>query len=181
MATTRVKTPKQYFPIESYSYDSANSIATIVANTAYTNLLFANAAIYLASSTQYTDYKTSVRTKSGNTFTASVATAQYIQNLSHFGVDGYLPGQTGGQEPQTLPRGTGTETIIQSYVSGTGSASYVIDVSLDTSHWIPVANVTHANTNNDTGFITISPGWAYYRANINSIGANTNLVIMSGE
>lgn len=181
MATTRVKYHKQYFPIKSYTFDSANSVATIVANTAYTNLLYANLAIYLASSSQYTDYKTSVGTVSGNTFTASVATAQYIQNLSHFGVDGYLPGQTGGQAEQTIPRGTGAETVIQSYVSGTGGASYIIELSLNKTHWIASANVSHSNTNNNTGFITVSPGWAYYRANINSIGANTNLVIMSGE
>lgn len=181
MSTQRVKTIKQYFPIESYSFDSANSIATIVANTAYTNLLFANLNIYLSSTTQYTNYKTSVKTVVGNTFTATVETAQYIQNLSHFGVDGYLPSQTGSQAEQTLPRGTGTETIVQSYVSGTGGASYIIDVSLDKTHWIPAANVVHSSVNNDTGFVTISPGWAYYRANLTSVGANTNLVIMSGE
>lgn len=181
MATTRVKYHKQYFPIESYTFDSANSVATIVANTAYTNLLYANLAIYLASSSQYTDYKTSVGTVSGNTFTASVATAQYIQNLSHFGVDGYLPGQTGGQEEHTLPRGTGCDTVVQSFVSGTGGASYNIDVSLDKSHWIPVGTITHTTASEDTGFITISPGWVYMRANLISVGANTNLVILTGE
>lgn len=181
MATTRVKKPKQYFPIESYSYDLANSNVTIVANTAYTNLLFANVSIYLASATQYTDYKTSVRTVSGNTFTASVATAQYIQNLSHFGVDGYLPGQTGGQTEHTLPRGTGCDTVVQSYVDGTGGASFEIQLSLDKEHWIYFSDISHSNTDGNTSAIFIAPGWAYMRANLISVGANTNLVIMSSE
>lgn len=176
MSTSRVKYQKQFFPVESYVYDEANGKINI---TSTGHILFNNVSITLISGASY-DALTGLATViNANTF--SVPAITNLQFIDNYVVNGYLTNQTGTKPAQTLPRGTGTETIIQSYVSGTGGASYVIDVSLDTSHWIPVANVTHSNTNNDTGFITISPGWAYYRANINSIGANTNLVIMSGE
>lgn len=181
MSTQRVKTIKQFFPIESYSYDSVTSMASIVANTSYTNLLFANVVVYLNSTTQYSNYKTSVNTISGNTFTAFVPYNQYLQSLSHFSVDGYLPGQTGNQTELTLPRGTGCDTVIQSYVTGTGGASYKIDVSLDAAHWINLTSMSHNTTNGNTVYTLVSPGWAYMRANLTSVGANTNLVVMSSE
>lgn len=181
MSSQRVRKPKQFFPIESYSYDSANSIATIVANTAFTDLLYANASIYLDSQIRQESYKSSVKTISGNTFTASVPVNQYIQTLTHFSVDGYLPGQTGGQVSHTLPRGTGCDTVIQSYVSGSGGASYSIELSLDTEHWISFASVSHGTNDGNTSAVFIAPGWAYMRANLSSVGANTNLVLMTSE
>ncbi len=176
MSSSRVKYIKSFFPIQGYTFDSANNTIIVTANN---HLLYANADVYLASGTQYAAYKSKVTSNTANTFTVS-ATAN-LAYLTDYYVTGYVTGQIGPQTEQTLPRGTGTETVIQSYVSGTGGATYTIEVSLDNSHWIPVANVTHTTNNNDTGFITVSPGWAYYRTNINSIGANTNLVIMSGE
>lgn len=176
MSVSRVKYIKQFYPISSYIFDEANSSIVVTANN---HVLYANADVYLASGTQYAAYKTKVISNTVNTFTVSATSNQSY--LTDYYINGYVTGQTGAKEPQTLPRATGTETIIQSYVTGTGGASYSIDVSLDNSHWITTANVTHTTTNNDTGFITISPGWAYMRANINSIGANTNLVIMTGE
>ena len=96
-------------------------------------------------------------------------------------VNGYLSGQTGDKEEQTLPRATGTDSIIQSYVNGTAGASYTIQVSLDANHWINANTITHGTDNGNTTYATIKPGWAYMRANVASIGANTNLVIMTGE
>lgn len=176
MSSSRVKYIKSFFPIRGYSFDSANNALVVTANN---HILYANVDVYLTSGTQYVAYKTKVTSNTANTFTVP-ATAN-LAYLTDYYVNGYVKGQSGPQTEQTLPRGTGCDTVVQSYVSGTGGAVYTIEVSLDKEHWITAANVNHTTVNNDTGFITISPGWAYYRANINSIGANTNLVIMSGE
>lgn len=183
MSTQRVKYIKQFFPIESYTYDSANTRAVIVANTVYTNLLYTGLPIYLCSNIQYSNFKTVANNvvANSNTFTSSVSAVNYIQNMSHIGVDGYLPGQTGPQAEQTLPRGTGCDTVVQSFVNGTGGASYNLELSLDTTHWINFASVTHGSDNGNTVATFIAPGWAYMRANLSSVGANTNLVIMSSE
>ena len=71
--------------------------------------------------------------------------------------------------------------VVQSYVRGTGGAVYKVEVSMDSEHWVETATVTHTTTTDDTGFVTIQPGWAYMRPNITSIGVNTNLVIITGE
>jgi len=177
MSVSRVKYQKQYFPINSYTVDDANNKVNIVANN---HILYNGINVALTSNKEYTSYSGEVTVTSANTFTVNCY-SKSIQSLTNYCVTGYLTGQTGGQQSITLPRGTGTEAIIQSYVSGTGGATYNIETSLDTSHWIPIATVTHTTTNGNTGFVLVSPGWAYYRANISSVGANTNLVIMSGE
>lgn len=176
MSSQRIKYIKQFFPIEAKSYDTGTKTYTITANN---HGLFTDIDIYLVSEPYNTTYKTTANVTSANTFTAFCY--QPLEQLSHYYINGYLSGQTGVKEEQTLPRATGTETVIQSYVTGTGGAAYNIDVSLDKTHWIQTANLTHTSTSGDTGFITISPGWAYYRPNVTSIGANTNLVIISGE
>lgn len=176
MSTQRVKYIKQFFPLTSYTYN--NNVFSVVANN---HLLFTGVPVYLTSDRNYGAVKGIANVTSSNTFTVTTEGTFFDQQLTHFAVDGYLPTQTGGQSEHTLPRGTGCDTVVQSYVNGTGGASFVVEVSLDKYHWIPSANITHSTTNNDTGFITISPGWAYMRTNINSIGANTNLVIMTGE
>lgn len=176
MSSKRVKYINQFFPINSYSFDSGNNVINVVANG---HSLFTGTRVFLASGNRYEAYEKIATKTSANTF--SVPSTSNISYLDNYYINGYLPGQTGTKEAQTLPRATGTETIVQSYVSGAGGASYTIDVSLDNSHWIPAGTITHATTDANTGYITISPGWAYMRANVVSIGANTNLVIMTGE
>jgi hypothetical protein len=176
MSVSRVKYIKQFFPIQAYTFDAANNQLVITSNN---HLLYANANINLTSGIQYEAYSAKVVSKTTNTFIVS-ATAN-LAYLTNYYVNGYVTGQTGAKEPQTLPRATGTETIIQSYIDGSGGASYSIDVSLDNSHWITLGSITHGSSDGNTAFATISPGWAYMRANLSSVGANTNLVIMTGE
>lgn len=174
MSVSRVKYLKQYFPITSYSFDSG--ISTISANN---HLLFTGIPVSLTSDKQYFSYNSFATVISANSF--SVPSSEYIHNLTHFCINGYVSGQTGRMEPQTIPRATGTETIVQSYVNGTGGATYNVDVSLDKDHWISLGSIVHGSQSGNTAYLTISPGWAYMRANVASIGANTNLVIMTGE
>jgi len=179
MSVSRIKYIKQYVPVSSYTYDSGNSVVSIT--TSSNHLLFTGVPIFLTSDKQYSAYNTVATVISANTITAPVTAVNYIQGLTHVGLFGYLPTQIGAQEAQTLPRATGTQSVVQSYVNGAGGAEYGIEVSLDTSHWIAVNTVTHGATSGNTMYSTISPGWAYMRANVTSIGTNTNLVIMTGE
>lgn len=176
MSVSRIKYIKQFFPIQSYVFDSANSQIVITSNN---HILYANANINLTSGIQYEAYSAKVVSNTTNTFT--VAATANLAYLTNYYVNGYVTGQTGGKDPQTLPRATGTDTVVQSYVDGTGGASYSIEVSLDNSHWIDFASISHATSDGNTQHAFISPGWAYMRANLSSIGANTNLVIMTAE
>lgn len=176
MSSSRVKYIKSFFPIQGYTFDSANNTIIVTANN---HLLYANADVYLASGTQYAAYKAKVTSNTANTFTVS-ATAN-LAYLTDYYVNGFVTGQSGPQTEQTLPRGTGCDTVVQSYVSGTGGATYSIDLSLDKEHWITHSTTTHGTSDGNTAFISIAPGWAYMRANVSTIGANTNLVIMSAE
>ena len=176
MSSSRVRYTKQFIKINSYSYDTTNKVYNITANN---HNLFTGVPIYLSSDQYYTSYLTSAVVTSSNTFTANCVDS--IQSLTHVYVNGYLSGQTGEKEQQTLPRSTGTDTVIQSYVNGTGGAVYNIQVSLDASHWITTNTITHGTNSGNTTYTTIKSGWAYMRANVTSIGANTNLVLMTGE
>ena len=177
MSISRVKYQKQFFPITSYTIN--NNVISVIANN---HVLFTGIPVFLTSNKDYYALSGTANVTSSNTFTVTAPFVGTLENnLTHYCINGYVTGQTGNKEAQTLPRATGTDTIVQSYVIGTGAAEYNMEVSLDTSHWILAANVVHTTTSGDTGFITIKPGWAYMRANVVSIGANTNLVIMTGE
>ena len=179
MSVSRVKYHKQFFPITSYSYDSSTRTISVIANN---HVLYTGVTASLTSDKDYYVTTGTATKTSANTFTIVAPFVGTLSNeITHYSINGYVTGQTGVKDAQTLPRATGTDTIIQSYVIGTGAASYNIDVSLDKEHWIPAANVVHTTTSGDTGFITIKPGWAFMRANVVSIGANSNLVLMTGE
>ena len=174
MSVSRVKYSKQFFSVSTVSFDSGTGTVTVTANS---HGLFTGIPVALTSDTNYSVINGNATVTSANTFTiASYVNPQFV---THFSINGFLT--IGEKGAQTLPRATGTETIVQSYVNGAGGASYKLDVSLDKEHWITLNTITHASVSGNTSYATISPGWAYYRANVASIGANTNLVIMSGE
>lgn len=172
MSVSRVKYPKQFSPVFSTTFNSGTVIVT-----ANNHGLFTGIPVALTSDKNYAVINGYATVTSANTFTIpSNINPQYV---THFAINGYL--SSGEKEAQTLPRATGTETIVQSYVNGAGGAAYKLDVSLDKEHWVTLQTVSHASVSGNTSYVTISPGWAYYRANVSSIGANTNLVVMSGE
>nr|QMP82944.1 MAG: hypothetical protein [Caudoviricetes sp.] len=172
MSVSRVKIVKQYFPIESYSYSSSNTTVSVTANN---HGLYTGIPVSLTSNIHYSAYNGSANVTSANTFTVE----SYInpQDLTHFSINGYV--SSGEKEYQTLPRGRGIDSIIQTYSNGAGGATVSIDVSLDANHWISLGSMTVSNTN--SAFIPVSPSWAYYRANVVSLVANSNVVLISSE
>ena len=172
MSVSRVKYPKQFSSVVSTTFNSGT--VTVTANN---HGLFTGIPVALTSDKNYAVINGFATVTSANTFT--IANFTNPQDVTHFAIKGYLT--TGEKEAQTLPRATGTETIVQSYVNGAGGATYKLDVSLDSEHWVNLQTISHASVSGNTSYVTISPGWAYYRANVTTIGANTNLVIMSGE
>ena len=172
MSVSRVKYIKQYFPLTSYSYQSSNTTVSIVANN---HGLFTGIPVTLTSDKHSSAYNGTANVTSANTFTVS----SYInpQDLTHFSINGYI--STGAGSEQSLPHGRGIDSVIQAYTNGSGgSATSTIEVSLDASHWITAGTMT---VNSNTSYITISPAWVYYRANVTSIAANTNLVLMASD
>lgn len=176
MSVSRVRYIKKSYPVNSSSLDKSTGILTVTANS---HQLFTGINVTVSSGSSY-DAVTATATITGaNTFQLNCP--KYIQNIDGYFINGYISSDSGAQSPQTLPRATGTDTIIQSYVNGSGGASYKVDLSMDGSNWITANTISHGTNSGNTTFMTISPGWAYMRANVISVGANTNLVIMTGE
>lgn len=174
MSSQRVRYIKQFFPIDSYTNDSINGEIDVVANNHH---LFSGATVYLTSDKDYTNFKGVANVTSSNTFSVGCYLNQ--NTLTHYCVDGYLETQTGDKAAHSLPRAVGVDAIVQGYTTGVNGATLRVDVSLDDTHWI-YAN-TLVLTSNSTGFIKIPAGWAYMRPNVVSIGANTNLTVMTGD
>lgn len=175
MSTSRVKYQKQFFAVSSFSKDST----TVTITSTEDHNLFDGIPVTITSGASYDAHTATITVTSANTFT--MGCTKHIQNIDNYCINGYITGQTGPQAPQTLPRGTGCNTVVQSYVTGTGGASYGVELSLDNDHWVSFATITHGTTSGNTQFTTIAPGWTYMRANLTSIGANTNLVLMTSE
>ena len=171
MSVSRVKYINQYFPLDSYSYSSSNNTVSV---TSESHGLYTGANIALTSDKHYSAYNGIATVTSANTFT--MESNINPQDLTHFSINGYLT--TGLGEAQTLPRGRGIDSVIQCYANGAGGGTVSIQVSLDKNHWITLGSMT-VTTN--SGYISVSPSWAYYRANVSTLTANSNLVLMSSE
>ena len=174
MSASRTKYITQEFPIANATWN--NNVYT--ANTSSAHSLFANVEITLLGSNQ--THTAPVTVLANNQFRVAM-NRDKADNYSSYLVKGYLPGQTGPRETQAMQRGMATDAIVQSYVTGTGGAAYTLEVSLDNQHFINAASFSHTTTSGDTGFVTISPGWTHYRANVASVGANTLLTIICGN
>lgn len=185
MSTARVRFLNQKINISQTSWSEQTKTLTLTCGSPHN--LYTGATVIVASTLTLDQYNTpkAVTVVSPTVFTVNFTGVEYNQFqydiYPYAVVNGFLPGQTGGIGQYTLPRQTGNSAIIQSYVTGTGGASYSIEVSLDGVHWISAATISHSTTNNDTGFVTVQPGWAYIRPNIASIGANTTLSIITGQ
>jgi len=95
-------------------------------------------------------------------------------------LDVFRTGVTGRQILQTnRSSANGAAAVIQSFVTGTGAASYTIDASLDGVHWTNIATITHGATTNDTQSGSVAPAWAYISINITAIGAATSLEVFA--
>lgn len=112
------------------------------------------------------------------TFTTPLADANQVQSSGIVVIKYYSVGIVGPQAAFSLPKSTSAGTIIQSTVTGTGGATYTLEVSLDSINWIAAfATITHSVTSGDTQFITVNSAWAYGRINPSVIGAATSLSV----
>lgn len=177
MSTPRVKYLKQYFGITSATWNA--NVLTVVTPVAHN--LYNGMTVTMVTPNNPQQLTGTVTVSNTTTFTIACEAVKNVGGWFQYFIIGFLPGQTGGIGAHTIPRGTGASAVVQSYVVGTGGATYAIEVSLDGVHWIPAGTIAHTTNTNDTGFLTIQPGWSYIRPNITSIGASTNLVIMTGE
>ena len=118
---------------------------------------------------------------SATAFTIVTPQDYQLNSGTNLEVGYYSHDMTGGQEALTLSSSTALVAVIQSHVSGTGGAVYVVEGSLDNIHWSGDAVViTHLGVDQNTQAITIAPSWAYVRINITSIGASTKLYLNLG-
>lgn len=102
----------------------------------------------------------------------------YELHNSEIEVGFYSHDMTGGQQSITLSSSTALSAVIQSWVSGTGTAVYTVEGSLDNVHWsTDTTIITHAAANNDTQALTIGVSWAYIRINLTSVGPATKLYV----
>lgn len=90
----------------------------------------------------------------------------------------FSTGQTGLQTAVSFARSTAASGVIQSFVSGTGTAVYLIVGSLDGVHWTTLTTITHTSSNNDTQSYVVEPSWAFININITSVGAATTCTVM---
>ena len=90
----------------------------------------------------------------------------------------YQAGFTGAGVAVPVMHSLGKPCMVQSYVDGTGGASYTLQVSLDGTHWVDVATVTHTLVDEHTDFVVVDPVVNFVRANVTSVGAATRLVVM---
>ena len=113
-----------------------------------------------------------VTTTGANTFTIAVPNSDFLKGKVT--VDYFSTGQS-GLFSITSPQSNGLNSIVQSFVTGTGGAVYVLAGSLDGIHWNTLATITHLGTTGDTQFTSIPSAWAYMSINVTSIGAATRL------
>ena len=178
MSSSKTRKLRQIFSVQSFSWAGDN--LTIV--TAQPHLLYNGITVTAHNiDAAYDSVKGVVTVVDATTFT--IAGTFTKGNFYQYQVDGFLPGQTGGIGSYSLPRSLAYPMVVQSYVKGTGGAAYKIQVSLDGQHWIDAdgGTISHTTVNDHTAYVTILPGWTYIRPNITSVGANTNLVIITGE
>ena len=93
----------------------------------------------------------------------------------------YSTSMTGAQDSFTLPLAEGARGIIQSFVSGNGGATYVLEVSLNGTNWNTLATIVHASSDGDTTFTSVIDPWSYYRVNITSVGTATKLYVLGAS
>lgn len=113
-------------------------------------------------------------------FTIPVSYANRVQLVGRVEIGHLNTGMTGGQEWFSIPRGQGSgPCVIQSFVTGTGGATYTLELSLNlTNPILAVSTVTHSIVDGNPQFITVDPAWAYGRINPSVIGAATTLTVL---
>jgi len=172
MSTAKVK------KLKTQIYFTATWLADVLTVTTSTPhyLVTGDVVSVIPSSAMIATLDGAITVTSATEFTiATIHPYSYLRGLVE--VDFLRTGQT-GRQVFTLPRSTGAPAILQSFVTGTGGAVYNFDLSLDGTHWVPAATVTHPLVDGDSDFQSIAPAWLYASVDITSIGDNTKLEVL---
>jgi len=122
--------------------------------------------------------KQAVTVTNATTFTiASTHPTAHLRGLVE--IDFFRTGFT-GRIIFTAPKSTGSPSVVQSFVTGTGGATYLMEASLDGIHWTPLTgvDVVHGALSGDTQATTVAANWTYLATNISVIGASTKFEVM---
>ena len=173
MSSSKVRTLKTQIK---YTATWAANVLTVTTASNH-NLVTGDTIKLLAASGNQDNVNHAVTVTSATTFTTP-STDKFYSLVGLVEIPFFRTGIT-GRQIFTSPHSTGTDAVIQSYVSGTGGAIYSIDQSLDGIHWSPSGIlVNHSTSDQDTQGYVIKGNWAYLAANITSIGAATALTVM---
>ena len=175
MALTRLQNIEQRFTATSFSWDATGLLLTITSHKFIAGITVTVPNIDSA----YDSITGVIQVVDANTI--RVVSDPVLGRFAEVIVRGFLPGQTGYTDVYSIRKGEGSETVLQSWVTGTGGAAYNVELSMDGTHWINSATVTHTTVSGDTGGFTFTAGWAYIRFNITSLGASTILSIILGD
>jgi hypothetical protein len=179
MSSRKVKPFKRTLNIVSAVYSSITGLVTFVTNTHY--LTNGNLITVSFPDVPQILLDVPVTFVSSTSFTIPTPMDYRLSPSTEIEIKYYSTGQTGGQESLTLASSTTLPAVIQSWVSGTGTAVYTVEASLDNLHWTTDGvSITHTAADGNTQAVTISVSWAYVRINITSIGASTKLYVNLG-
>lgn len=138
-------------------------------------------AMIFANSNQIIQQITTLAGTTGSTIVFEYAEKFDVNKEANLIIGFYNTGMTDGQATFSLPIHEGARGIVQSYVSGTGGASYKLQGSLNGVNWTDIATVTHAGIDGDSTSTGIVDPWMFFRINITSIGAATKLYVLAAS
>lgn len=173
MALTRLQYLEQRLPIGSFSWDGTGLIVNITNHKLIAG--FTVTAPNFHSS--YNSVTGIVQLIDANSF--RIVSAPVLGSFTEIIVRGFM--STGFTPVYAIRKGEGAETVVQSWVTGTGACTFTTQLSMDGLHWINSTNVIHTTTDGDTGGFTFTAGWGYMRLNVTAIGANTILTVILGD
>ena len=173
MSSSKVRTLKTQI-----KYTATWNANILTVTTASNHNLASNDVVKLLAASGNQDNVNHVVTVTSATTFTTPSTDKFYSLVGLVEIPFFRTGIT-GRQIFTSPHSTGTDAVIQSYVSGTGGAVYTIDQSLDGIHWTPSGiTVTHGTSDQDTQGNALTGNWAYLAANITSIGVATALTVM---
>jgi len=173
MSSPKVKTLTRQFK---YTATWLADVLTVTLPSAH-YLTTGNLVNVLSANATHDYIQVPVTVTGANSFTIAALSNPYYALIGTVVINYFSTGNT-GMNVMTFPRGSGNSGIVQSFVTGTGTAVYVVEASLDGIHWTTLATVTHTATSGDTQSLVVEPAWAYLGFSITSIGAATQLGIL---
>lgn len=170
MSSAKVKTVSKR--IINYTSTWATGTLTVTTSSAH-YLATGNIVSLQFADTPQELNRVAVTVTGANTFTIALTDGNQVQSVGKVIIGYWGTGVTGDQDVFSLPKATGTASVLQFTASGTGGASLTVYVTVDGIGWVALPTVSLAAADLATDFITIAPGWAQAKVNVTSVGAAT--------